>query len=143
MPPVDFSDEFGAHAGRRLDTEQIIWLTTTNASGQPNPNPVWFLRRAGRVLIVSNSKSARLAAIRANPKVALSFNCTPVGGDVVIFNGIAQLRGEWLAGEDHADYLAKYTDSITGIGMTPDTFAQHYDRLIEVTLTTMRGFVGG
>jgi PPOX class probable F420-dependent enzyme len=143
MPPIDFTDQFGAHAARRLDTEQVVWLTTTDSSGQPNPNPVWFLRREARLLILSNSKSAKVRAIRANPKVAVSFNSTPTGGDVVVINGIAQLRGEWLAGEDRADYLAKYADGITGIGMTPETFADAYDQRIEVTLTRLRGFIGG
>ncbi len=139
---VDFSDSFGEHAAERLDSEQVLWLTTTSPTGQPSPNPVWFLRRDDHVLIASDSGAAKVRAIASNPKVALSFNSTPDGGDVVVLNGIASLRDGHLSGADLNAYLAKYAEGIARIGLTTDSFARDYDQLIDIELVKLRGFVG-
>lgn len=39
----DDSTEIGARAERRLREEEIAWLTTVRADGQPQSVPVWFL----------------------------------------------------------------------------------------------------
>ncbi len=39
---IERSSEFGARVLRRLEEEQIIWLTTGGKDGAPQPNPVRF-----------------------------------------------------------------------------------------------------
>lgn len=39
---IDRSSEFGARVLRRLEEDEIIWLTTGGKDGAPQPNPVWF-----------------------------------------------------------------------------------------------------
>lgn len=141
MSTIDFASEFGRHAESRLESELIVWLTTTGAGGQPNPNPVWFLWLNGRVLVLSSPGSARVRAIQRNPKVALSFNSTTTGGDIVILNGIADANDKPLDPNDAAAFLVKYRESIEHLGSTPEKFAAEYSRVIVIELDKLRGFI--
>ena len=47
----DPSTPFGERIARRLREEHLIWLTTVDAFGTPQPNPVWFLWDGDTVLI--------------------------------------------------------------------------------------------
>ena len=49
----DDSTEIGARAERRLREEEIAWLTTVRADGQPQSVPVWFLWDGDAFLIYS------------------------------------------------------------------------------------------
>ena len=40
---IDFTTEFGKRADSRLKEDHIIWLTTVDVLGKPQPRPVWFL----------------------------------------------------------------------------------------------------
>lgn len=40
---IDLTTEYGARVARRLQDEQVIWLTTVGRDGTPQPNPVWFI----------------------------------------------------------------------------------------------------
>jgi len=40
---LDTTTEAGGRAERRLREEEIAWLTTVRADGQPQSVPVWFL----------------------------------------------------------------------------------------------------
>jgi len=139
MSTIDFSTDFGKHALARLEEEQIVWLTVVTPSGQPAPNPVWFIWKDERVLILSQPNQAKLRAIAANPKIALAFNTTPDGNDVVVFTGTAEL-GDTISPEDAAAYVIKYRDGMQALGSTPEQFAAAYSTAITITLTGLRGF---
>ncbi len=53
MPGIDFSSELGKRALERLQREQVIWLSTVNAKGMPQPSPVWFLWQDETFIIYS------------------------------------------------------------------------------------------
>ena len=40
---IDTTTEFGERTVRRLEKELIGWLTTVDASGGPQPSPIWFV----------------------------------------------------------------------------------------------------
>ncbi|MDQ4044320.1 MAG: TIGR03667 family PPOX class F420-dependent oxidoreductase [Chloroflexota bacterium] len=140
MPLIDTSTEFGQRVERHLANEQVIWLTTVRADGTPQPSPVWFLREGDTLLIYSQPKKPKVRNIRANPKVALSFNSTPSGGDVVVFTGEASLDGAGPAAVDHPEYMDKYREGILGLNSTPERFSAEYSVPIRVRLTELRGF---
>ncbi len=140
MATIDFSSAFGQHAESRLESEQIIWLTTTGSNGQPNPNPVWFIWREGRMVVLSQPTATKLDAIQLNPKVALSFNSNEGGDDIVIFNGVANVAEKSLDPMDAAAYLIKYRAGIERLGSTPEQFASEYSRVITIDLQKLRGF---
>lgn len=131
----------GARARERLESDELIWLTTVSRSGQPNPNPVWFLWRAGRVLVLNQPGSARLPALAANPRAALNFETADDGNDVVVLNAVATIRsdGDPLAQDDLDGYLAKYGAGIASIGYTPEQMLSTYSVPVEFELTKVRG----
>ena len=137
---IDFTTGLGPRALERLENDELIWLTTTGKGGQPNPNPVWFIWKDGRMLILSNSKAAKVRAMRANPRVSLSFNSNATGGDIIIFNGIADADEKPLAPEDAAAYIVKYREGMERLGMTPEAYGKEFDLAVMVELTRLRGF---
>lgn len=140
MPLIDTTTEFGQRVERRLAEEPIVWLTTVSPKGTPQPSPVWFLREGDSVLIYSQPNTPKLRNIEANPKVAISFNATSSGGDVVIFTGEARADSDAPAANDLPAYIEKYGDGIEGLGMTPESFAADYSVPVRVKLTRLRGF---
>jgi PPOX class probable F420-dependent enzyme len=138
--PIDSTSEFGQRIERRLDTEQVVWLTTVSQSGKPQPSMVWFLRDGDDVLVMSQPKTAKVKAIAANPNDALNFNGTEQGGDMVVMNGTAILEEPYSFENVPAAYLEKYRNGITGIDMTPETFIAEYSQPIRIRIARIRGF---
>ena len=123
---MDLSPEVRAKVEKRLEEEQVIWLTTVKRDGTPLPTPVWFLWDGETFLIYTLKDSLKLGNIARNPRAALNFNSDEAGDEVVVFTGtIAVDEGTPPANRNQA-YLAKYREAISDIEMTPDSFAQVY-----------------
>ena len=137
---IDLTTDFGAQVERRLKMEEIVWLTTVRPSGVPEPSPVWFYWDGSTILIYSMPGKTKLASIGANSPVALNFNSSASGGDIVVLTGEARIDPSAPPAHLMPEYLEKYEKPIARIGMTPDTFAKGYSVAIRVTPTTMRGF---
>jgi PPOX class probable F420-dependent enzyme len=135
----DLSTDFGKRVDQRLRTEEIIWLTTVAASGQPISVPVWFWWDGEEFLIYSQPNQPKLRHIERHPKVSLNFNSNATGGDITQFDGEA-----WI---DHAAPLAtgvpamiaKYAAGIQRLGATPEGFANAYSVAIRVRPSKVRG----
>lgn len=140
MFTIDTTSEFGARADRRLAEEEILWLTTVGRSGAPAPNPVWFGWTGQELLVASQRGKAKLHNITANPSVAVHFNATPAGGDVVVISGTAVIDEGGLSAEERAAYDRKYGEGIAGLSMTPDEFHAEYSVLIRIAPVKLRGF---
>ena len=141
MPlPIDTSTEFGQRVEQRLDSEQVVWLTTASPSGTPQPSMVWFLRDGDDILVMSQPNTPKVRAIRANPRVALNFNGTESGGNMVVLNGTATLEDHMPEDAVPAAYFEKYGDGITSLGMTPGSFIASYSQPIRIRLDKVRGF---
>ena len=138
----DPTTKFGARVVERLQTEQVIWLTTTSADGTPQPNPIWFVwdGEAETVLVYSKEGAARLINIRRNSHVSLSFNTDEGGNDVVVLTGEAQEAPEEVPANLKADYVAKYSADINNLFKTPENYARMYPDAIRITVHKVRGF---
>jgi PPOX class probable F420-dependent enzyme len=136
---IDTTTPFGARVARRLNDEKIIWLTTVRPNGTPEPSPVWFLWTGSEVVIYSQPNKQKLKDIAQNPHVALNFNCTPTGGDVIILTGEAQIDQAAPPATGLPGYVEKYRELIANIGMTPDHFAKGYSVPIRITPKKLRG----
>ncbi len=136
----DSSSEFGQRVERRLAEEQVAWLVTTDRSGTPQPNPIWFLWDGAGLLIYSRPDAAKVRHIQERPQVALHFDTDAHGDDVVVLLGSAALDPAAPPADQLAAYLAKYGPSIPGIGMTPAQMAAAYSTAIRVTIDRVRGF---
>lgn len=140
MPLFDTTTEYGARVARRLQEEQIIWLTTVRADGLPQPSPVWFLWEGESALIYSQPNTQKVRNIERNPKVALHLDGNGRGGDIVILEGEAQLLPDAPRADGVTAYVDKYRAGIAGIGIDPAGFAQEYSFAIRVTPKKLRGF---
>ena len=137
---LDRSSEFGARVLRRLEEDEIIWLTTGGKDGAPQPNPVWFIW-SGEQFLIFSQPDKKIDNIKRWSKVSLNFNSDQHGSDVVVFTGEATL-GQMTDTSDElkAAYVAKYERGMKSLGMDPETFQGTYSRLVTVTPTRVRGF---
>lgn len=135
---IDLTGDFGQRVARRLQGEEIIWLTTTGRYGTPQPRPVWFFWNGETILIYSRPNAAKVRHIGDHPQVALNFNSTPTGGDVVVILGEAKMV-ETVPEADQSAFLEKYAEGIKRINFTPDNMVETYSRAILVTPTKLRG----
>ena len=136
---IDFSTEFGQRAHKRLSEEEILWLTTTDARGIPQPRPVWFLWDGESVLVFSQPQAFKVAHIRNQSHVALNLNSTFTGGDVVVLLGEAQVLSTPVSKQELDAYLKKYEQGLKGINMTESDFQDSYHTAIRITPTQLRG----
>lgn len=137
---LDTSTDFGARVARRLQNEQIVWLTTVGATGTPQPVPVWFHWDGETFMIFSEPDTAKVRHIRAQPRVALNFHTDPSGGDVVVFTGQARIAEAAPPEARMSEYFAKYAEGIKHLGYTPEKLIEQFSTAILMTPDKVRGF---
>ena len=137
---MDFDSRLGRKAVGKLKREQVLWLTSVDDKGRPQPRPVWFHWDGEDVLIFSQPKAAKVRQIAARPDVALHFNSDAAGNEVLVFLGEAHAFPESLGPERVKAYLRKYRSGIVDLKMTPASFQAEYSVPILVRLTALRGF---
>jgi PPOX class probable F420-dependent enzyme len=136
---IDLNSDFGRRVAGRLEKEQVIWLTTLDSKGMPQPKPVWFLWDGQSFLIYSEPKAHKVAHIARNPKVALNLNSDEWGNNVIIFTGEASLAAEGPPAHEVADYVTKYQEGMASINLTPEQFAESFSAAIRVKPVSLRG----
>lgn len=136
---IDFSTQFGQRAHKRLSEEEILWLTTTDSRGIPQPRPVWFLWDGESVLVFSQPQAFKVAHIQNQSHVALNLNSTFTGGDVVVLLGEAQVLSTPVSKQELDAFLKKYEQGLKGINMTESDFQDSYHTAIRITPTQLRG----
>jgi PPOX class probable F420-dependent enzyme len=136
---VVFQGAFGRRAQKRLRSELVVWLTTVDAAGRPQPRPVWFHWDGKDLLIFSRPKAGKIRQIPAQPHVAVHFNADEFGDDVVVLLGEARLVKGRVPPKRIRAYTRKYRKSIEGLETTPESFLADYRIPIVVRPTQLRG----
>jgi len=136
---IDLTTKFGKRAARRLAEEEIIWLTTTDNQGNPQPRPVWFLWNGESVLIFSQPQAHKVAHIKIHPRVALNLDSANSGEDIVVLLGEAQIDPAPVSQAEMESYIEKYRQGLVSINMTESEFKDSYSTTIRVTPTHLRG----
>lgn len=137
---IDTSTEFGKRIERRLQDEQVAWLTTVNGDGRPFPSLIWFLyEEDGTLLIYSQPNKTKLRNIASNAAVSINFNADEHGNNMIVLDGAAVIDESANPASHHDAYLAKYLDGIKSIDMTAESFAAEYSVPIRVILQKVRG----
>jgi PPOX class probable F420-dependent enzyme len=137
---MDFDSPLGRKALRKLKREQIIWLTSVDDRGRPQPRPVWFHWNGEDLLVFSQPTAAKVRQIASNPKVALHFNSDETGSEVVVLLGEARVEPVPIPSERTKAYLRKYRSGVLDLDMTPESFLADYRVPITIQPTALRGF---
>jgi PPOX class probable F420-dependent enzyme len=137
----DLSTLFGERVARRLRDERLMWLTTVDAYGTPQPTPVWFLwgEATSTFLIYSRSDAKRLEHIKQNPRVALNFDGNGSGGDIIVFTGEAEVSAADPPADQLPAYIEKYRAFIARSYNTPEKFASIYSVALRIKPGRIRG----
>lgn len=136
---INFSDELGQRALHRIQSEQVIWLTTVSPSGAPQPRPVWFVWYGEAFVIYSIPTAKKIIHITHNPNVALHFNTDAEGEDVQVILGRAHLDPTAPPARLNNAYSEKYHTGILALGMDEAQYSAMFSAAIRVTPTRLRG----
>lgn len=137
----DLSTPFGERVARRLHEEPVMWLTTVDAKGTPQPTPVWFLwdEVTSTFLIYSRADAKRLAHIQQNPRVALNFDGNGKGGNIIVITGQAQISSDDPPADQLPSYVDKYRELLAAMSYTPANFASIYSVALRIHPNVIRG----
>ena len=131
----------GSRAAERLRGELVVWLTTVTATGQPQTSPVWFLWVDDEILVYSRADTPRPRNIRANPRVAATFDSDGDGGGVVSIEGEAHIsRERALPSDVPPAYVEKYAAKLAANGWTMATMLADYPVEIRIRPTRIRAW---
>jgi PPOX class probable F420-dependent enzyme len=137
---LDLDPSARARADQRLRTEQVLWLTTVRADGQPQASPVWFLWDGETLLVFSRPSAQKLRNLAGNPRVAVHVDADEAGEDVLTIEGTAAVDPDAPPSDRLEEYQGKYRDGIRAIGMTPDQLAGDYSVAIRIRPTHARAW---
>jgi PPOX class probable F420-dependent enzyme len=137
---IDWTTKLGKRALERLENEQTIWLTAVDASGVPQPNPVWFLWQDGSLLMYSKPDAKRLKHIASHPQVSVNFRHGDDDEDIVVMTGEARVDPTAPPSIEVKEYIEKYREGIKGIKMTPESLSVEYSVGFRFFPKTLRGF---
>ena len=136
----DVTTPFGQRVIKRLNEEPIIWLTTIDSKGAPQPTPVWYWwdDKQQNILIYSMANAKREAHLRANPRVSLNFDGDKQGGDIIVLAGKVEFSDDPPA-HQHQPYVKKYSEFIKGLFGTPENFAERFPVTLRIQPLSIRG----
>ena len=137
----DPSTPFGARVARRLREDRLIWFTTVDAKGTPQPTPVWFLwdDSNSTILIYSLAGAKRLEHLQHNPRVALNFDGNGNGGNIIVITGEAHVSTDDPPADRLPIFVEKYREFITRSFKTAEVFAARYSVTLRIRPTAIRG----
>lgn len=140
MMMIDLTTKLGQRAKQRIETEYVIWLTTVDAKGIPQPRPVWFVWDGEAFIIYSQANAKKLQHMARNPNVSLHFDGGPKGEDIQVFLGRAERVENPLPTNKNRAYSEKYRGGIMELGMTEKVFAQEYSVQLRIQPARLRSF---
>ena len=137
----DPSTPFGERVARRLRNDRLIWFTTVDAKGTPQPTPVWFLwdETNSTILIYSRADAKRLEHLQHNSRVAHNFDGNGTGGDIIVITGEAQISTDDPPADHLPIYAEKYRDFIARSYKTAEAFAAIYSVSLRIRPIAIRG----
>lgn len=136
---INWQTDVGQRALARINSEEVIWLTTISPSGMPQPRPVWFVWDGQTFLIYSMPAAKKIVHIAQNPNVSLHFNTDAGGEDIQVFLGAAQLDASAPAVMENAAYRAKYRAGMLAIGMDDARYSTLFSAVLRITPMRLRG----
>jgi PPOX class probable F420-dependent enzyme len=140
---IDPTTEKGARADARLRADDVAWLTTVSADGQPVPTPVWFWWDGDTILLYSQVDKPKLRHIATNPRVSLALRTDELGDEITVISGTAAVDPDSPSADQLPGYVEKYGALIERLGADPPSFAGEYSVPVRITPTKLRQWSAG
>jgi PPOX class probable F420-dependent enzyme len=121
--------EFTQEVSDRLSSDKYGWLTTVAKSGQPVPRLVWFYFDGKDVIVYSEPTAAKVAHIKARPRVSLNLDSDGNGSGIVIVGGDAKVDALDANPLEDEQYRAKYGEYASSLGFSEEFLAAYNARL--------------
>jgi PPOX class probable F420-dependent enzyme len=142
LPGMD-SMTAAARVERFLETEPVIWLSSTRPDGAPHLVPTWFVWDGEAIVIRSKPHARKVRNLSHDPRAMLALGDADDDFDVGLVEARAQVVGAEMANDPlPAAFLAKYRDRIADLGLTPAEFAETYSATIRLTPVRALGWHG-
>jgi PPOX class probable F420-dependent enzyme len=126
---------------QRLAAEQLAWLTTVRADGQPQTSYVWFHFDGTDLLLFSQPGTPKVGNVAANPRVSFHLNGDSSGGNVVTIEGMAEILDAAVDLGRAQAYLAKYDEPIrTQLNTTPGELQRQFSQALRITPARVRSW---
>jgi PPOX class probable F420-dependent enzyme len=122
--PVELTQEVSS----RLTSDHYGWLSTVAKSGQPVPRLIWFYFDGARLTVYSMPQAAKVAHIKARPKVSLNLDSDGNGGGIIVVAGIATVDATDVDCREDESYWTKYSGNAKKFGLT-EAMAEYSTRL--------------
>lgn len=135
---IDFTDELGKSALKRIQEDYFLWLTTIDTAGVPQPRPVWFIWDGESFIVYSKPSTRKLFHIAHNSNVAVHFDGGPKGWDIVVFLSTAEIIDNPTSSNQVSAYIQKYREGIHGLNTTEEDFAKEYSVAIRIRPRKLR-----
>ncbi|HUN23395.1 MAG TPA: TIGR03667 family PPOX class F420-dependent oxidoreductase [Anaerolineales bacterium] len=135
----NWNNELGRRTLERIQSEQVIWLTTVSTQGVPQPRPVWFVWDGFAFTIYSTPQAKKIVHINHNPNVALHFNTDTGGEDIQVILGNAHVDTSTPPSNMNVAYSQKYHAGILALGMGEEQYAATFSVAIRIIPFRLRG----
>ena len=129
------SVELTQEVSSRLTSDHYGWLTTVAKSGQPVPRLIWFYFDGAKLTVYSMPQAAKVAHIRAHPRVSLNLDSDGDGGGIIVVGGIATVDAAGVDCRDDAPYWAKYGELAKELETTEGISMEAFSTRLTITPT--------
>ncbi|MGV0038546.1 TIGR03667 family PPOX class F420-dependent oxidoreductase [Mycobacterium colombiense] len=123
------SIEFTQEVAARLTSDHYGWLTTVAKSGQPVPRLIWFYFDGAKLTVYSMPQSAKVAHVKAHPRVSLNLDSNGSGGGIIVVGGTATVEATGVDCREDEPYWAKYSEVAAQFGLT-EAMGSYSTRLV-------------
>ncbi len=130
---MDTTDLAAVRVRRFLETEPVIWLSTTRADGAPHLVPTWFVWDGEAAVIVSKPGAVKVRNLCADPRAMLALGDAEADFDVGLLEARAEIPAVRATPGLPDGFEAKYAARIGALGLTPGQFARTYSQVIRLT----------
>ncbi|MEA2579035.1 MAG: hypothetical protein QOD78_2623 [Chloroflexota bacterium] len=127
---------------RFLETEPVIWLSSTCVDGAPHLVPSWFVWDGEAIVMLSKPGARKVRNLGADPRAMLALGDAEADFDVGLLEARASLLAEPTPPELPAGFLAKYEARIEALGLTAAQFARTYSQVIRFVPVKALGWHG-
>ncbi|HZQ31918.1 MAG TPA: TIGR03667 family PPOX class F420-dependent oxidoreductase [Mycobacterium sp.] len=121
--------ELTQEVSQRLESDRYGWLTTVAKSGQPVPRLVWFFFDGTDLTVYSMPNAAKVAQIKARPRVSLNLDSDGNGGGIIVVGGDARVDAVDVDPREDQQYQTKYGQYAAELGFSEDFLAAYSTRL--------------